>query len=156
MFAVPLRMGQYDLTPHLVFVEHRAIWRSMKRAVDGDPEGFWWRAFLDLEREQSAAEVRRLLGVLEWSPQWIVNDSDTGCLVFMLAFAKIRRCTEARRRIQAAQESVEHDWRVPNMPYSIEEKRRLFRMPLLPEFTSMVEPEPDQDRPVIDVDGFDV
>lgn len=125
MFAVPARMARFDLTDHLLFAPHRAIWRSMRRAIDGDPDGFWLRTLHDLEREQSPTAALDLLGVLMWSPADIVDDSDDGSLIFMLALAKIKRCTAARARISAAQEAVTRDWRVPETPYTPEEKRRL-------------------------------
>lgn len=125
MFAVPARMAHYDLGPYLVFVEHRAIWRSMRRAIDGDPDGFWLRTLHDLAREQSLEKSMALLSVLMWSPADIVDDSDAGALVFVLALAKIKRCAEARRRISAAQDEVTRLWRVPETTYSLAEKARL-------------------------------
>lgn len=128
MFAVPARMAHYDLTPHLMFVEHRAIWRSMRRAIDGDSDGFWLRTLHDLARERSLEESMALLSVLMWLPADVVDDSDDGALVFTLALGKIKRCTAARDRISAAQEQVSRDWRVPGTPYSSEEKVHLLAL----------------------------
>ncbi len=126
MFAVPERMAHWDLGPHLIFPEHRAIWRSMKRAIEGDPEAFWWRTFVDLRRERTAAETRALLGVLEFAQKYaVVSDSDNGRLIFVLSYMKLVRCTEARRTISRAQEEVTRAWRAPDLPFSEEEKRRL-------------------------------
>lgn len=127
MFAVPARMARFDLGPHLWFPEHRTIWAAMCRVVDGEPDGFWWRTFKELQRELTAEQCWRLLGVLEHAPFMMLDDSDDGCLLFMLAFKKIERCTLARCEIADKQYEVTQLWRVPNTPYSIEDKRRMLR-----------------------------
>jgi hypothetical protein len=122
MFAAPERMAHFDLTPHLIFVEHRSIWRSMRRGPADD--GLWLWTLQDLQHEHGDAALD-VLTVLMWSPVQVVDRSDDGCLIFMLALAKIKRCTVARQRIQLAQEEVTRQWRIPNTPYSPEEKRAL-------------------------------
>lgn len=96
MFAVPARMAQYDLGPHLYFPEHQAIWCAMARVAAGEPDLFWWRTFKELQRERPTAEVWRLLSVLEWLPFMTVGDTDDGCVLFMLALRNIQRCTVVR------------------------------------------------------------
>lgn len=117
--VVPARMACFDLGPHLCFPEHQAIWQAMLRVVEGEPDGFWWRVRMALAKPA-------LLGLLEWTPQPIVDDSDDGCLLFMLAFKKIERCTLARCELSVLQGRATALWRVPGTPYSLDERRRLF------------------------------
>lgn len=121
VFAVPERMEHFDLTPHLCFPEHKEIWQAMCRVTTSEPSTFWWRTLVDL-RERGHAS---LMAVLACVPQLIVDESDDGCLLFMLAYGKLERCTYARCELQDIQRRGAELYRVPNTPYSVEEKCRL-------------------------------
>ncbi len=135
MFTVPERMAHFDLTPHLVcFVEHITIWRAMKRAIGGPPDGFWGRTFEDLLRERSAPEVRALMGVLELAQKnAVVSGSDNGWLIFILSFKKLERCTAARRELSQLHARAADLYRIPDKPFSVDEKRYLLGLHPLDE-----------------------
>lgn len=125
MFAVPERMAHYDLGPHLWFPEHQTIWRAMVRVAGGEADGFWWRTFKQLMCDRPARDVDRLLGVLNWLPFMSVGNSDEGCMVFMLALSSLKRCTLARSEYSEIQTRAAELWRIPNTPYSHDERLRL-------------------------------
>jgi hypothetical protein len=92
----------------------------------GDPEQLWFRTLQQLRGRHGIDKARRLLGILEVAPFMSVGRSDKGCMVFMLAYVKLQRCTAARREISLAQERVRVLWRVPGTPYTEFEKHSLF------------------------------
>ncbi len=67
LFAVPERMAHYDPGPHLLFPEHRAIWRSMKHSPrDG---GLWLWTLHKMRRVMVLVLLRQARPPSLWA-QW--------------------------------------------------------------------------------------
>lgn len=121
----PDRIGDVDLAPDIYFPEHRVIWQAMVRVHMRTPGLTFGHFLVALRRElhsmkchgepaigphEERCEGWRYLKVPTLDPSHPEN------LDYWRD--RLRRCTEARRLIAAAQSIAERSWHVPERPFT--------------------------------------